>query len=265
VQQPGAKHDGENASGALHVYTSYEELEALCASPRIRAMSNAGQPQCQANSITSSANIHTKQTTVRTRRAIVHLLKQEGPLDAQTLAAHLHLSAMAVRQHLYALHQAQLVTSTEAPRPLGRPVKLWQLTPAADQFFPEGYAELTLSLLTSVTEAFGKAGLERLLELRTQQQIATYRRQMVGHDPLPQRLAALAAIRTHEGYMAVVQPQADGSFLFIEKHCPICAAAVACTGCAGKNSRCFRPSWEQTWSLCALSISWWVHGGACIG
>jgi len=99
---------------------------------------------------------------------------------------------------------------------------------------------LTLSLLTSVTEAFGKAGLERLLELRTQQQIETYRRQMVGQDTLPQRLAALAAIRAHEGYMAVVQPQADGSFLFIEKHCPICAAAVACTGLCGKELEVFQ-------------------------
>jgi predicted ArsR family transcriptional regulator len=91
-----------------------------------------------------------------------------------------------------------------------------------------------------VTEAFGKAGLERLLELRTQQQIETYRRQMVGQDTLPQRLAALAAIRAHEGYMAVVQPQADGSFLFIEKHCPICAAAVACTGLCGKELEVFQ-------------------------
>src|SRR5215472_9820953 len=91
-----------------------------------------------------------KPTTIRTRRAIVHLLKQEGSLDAQALAARLHLSAMAVRQHLYALHETQLVTYTEAPRPVGRPVKLWQLTPAADRSFPEGYAELTLSLLTSV-------------------------------------------------------------------------------------------------------------------
>lgn len=187
-----------------------------------------------------SAKAHKKQATARTRRTIVHLLKQEGPLDAQTLAAHLHLSAMAVRQHLYALHEAQLVTYSEAPRPIGRPVKLWQLTPAADRFFPEGYAELTLSLLTSVTEAFGQAGLERLLDLRTQQQIEAYRRQMVGEDVLPQRLAALATIRTNEGYMAAVQPQADGSFLFIEKHCPICAAAVACTGLCGKELEVFQ-------------------------
>lgn len=169
-------------------------------------------------------------TTVRTRRALVHLLKQEGPLEAQALAERLHVSAMAVRQHLYALHKEQLVTYREVPRPLGRPAKQWQLTPAADRLFPEAYAELTLSLLTSVTEAFGPAGLERLLTIRSQQQVAAYRTRIGAHDPLPQRLKALATIRTEEGYMAEVQAQADGSFVLVERHCPICVAATACTG-----------------------------------
>src|SRR6266567_9203077 len=111
-----------------------------------------------------------KPTTIRTRRAIVHLLKQEGALDAQTLAARLHLSAMAVRQHLYALRDEHLVTYHEVPRPIGRPAKRWQLTPAADRLFPEGYAELTLGLLTSIKQAFGETGLEQLLTIRSQQQ-----------------------------------------------------------------------------------------------
>jgi len=170
----------------------------------------------------------------------VHLLKQEGGLDAQTLAARLQLSAMAVRQHLYALQDEHLVTYYEVPRPVGRPAKLWQLTPAADRLFPEAYAELTVSLLTSVTEAFGAAGLERLLDVRTRQQIAAYGQQMVGQDTLQQRVETLAAIRTDEGYMAEVQAQADGAFLLIEKHCPICAAAVACTGLCGKELEVFR-------------------------
>ena len=181
-----------------------------------------------------------KPTTIRTRRAIVHLLKQEGALDAQTLATRLHLSAMAVRQHLYALQDEHLVTYHEVPRPVGRPAKLWQLTPAADRLFPEAYAELTVSLLTSVTEAFGAAGLERLLDVRTRQQIAAYGQQMADQDTLRQRVETLAAMRTDEGYMAEVQAQADGSFLLIEKHCPICVAALACTGLCGKELEVFR-------------------------
>ncbi len=179
-------------------------------------------------------------TAVRTRRAIVKLLKQEGPLDSKALAAKLAVSAMAVRQHLYALQKEQLVTYVEEQRALGRPAKLWQLTPAANHLFPDGYAELTLSLIGSMTEAFGEAGLERLLEIRTHQQIQAYQAQVPVQGSLRQRLEALAAQRTAEGYMAEIQALADGSFLLIENHCPICAAATACTGLCGQELEMFQ-------------------------
>jgi predicted ArsR family transcriptional regulator len=181
-----------------------------------------------------------QETTVRTRRTIVHLLKQEGSLDAETLAARLDITAMAVRQHLYALQDEQLVTYQEEPRPMGRPAKLWQLTPAADRLFPHGYAELTLSFIHSVQAAFGEAGMERLLEIQAQQQTALYQQQMKRQRSLKQRLKKLVELRTHEGYMATVQPQPDGSFLLIENHCPICAAATACTGLCAKELEVFQ-------------------------
>ena len=193
--------------------------------------------------------IQPQETAVRTRRAIVQLLKQEGCLDAETLASRLEITAMAVRQHLYALQDEQLVTYQEEPRPMGRPAKLWQLTPAADRFFPDGYAELTLSLLNSIKEAFGDAGLDRLLEVRTRQQLDGYTEQMkskrlaqgvTAKQTLKQRLNKLVEIRTNEGYMAEVQTQADGSFLLIQNHCPICAAATVCTGLCAKELEIFQ-------------------------
>ena len=161
-------------------------------------------------------------------------------MDARQLAARLHLSAMAIRLHLYALQAEQLVTYREQPRPVGRPAKLWQLTPAADRLFPEGYAELTLSLLGAIGKAFGKSGLDRLLAIRTRNQVASYRGQMAGRDSLRQRLHTLAAIRTDEGYMADVKGQPGGAFLLVENHCPICAAATACTGLCAKELEVFQ-------------------------
>lgn len=172
----------------------------------------------------------TESTSVRTRRAIVQHLKQEGALDAESLAIHFNITAMAVRQHLYALQKEGLVTYQQEARPIGRPAKLWQLTPAADRFFPDRYAELTLSLIDSMKVAFGEAGLDRLLEVRTREQIEAYRAGMPRKASLKRRLQALARQRTAEGYMAEVIAQADGSFLLAEKHCPICAVATACTG-----------------------------------
>ena len=174
--------------------------------------------------------------SARTGRAIAHLLKQEGPMDAKQLANRLDLSPMAVRLHLYTLQAERLVTYQEQARPVGRPAKLWRLTEAADHLFPEGYAELVLNLLSSVSQAFGKAGLDRLLAIRTRDQIAAYRLRMTGQHSLAKRLRTLAAIRTEEGYMADVKREAGGAFLLVENHCPICAAAMSCTGlCAGER------------------------------
>ena len=40
--------------------------------------------------------------------------------------------------------------------------------------------------------------------------------------------------------MAEVQTQQDGSFLLIENHCPVCAAATACPGLCGAELDVFR-------------------------
>ncbi|MGF1608486.1 MAG: helix-turn-helix transcriptional regulator [Kiloniellales bacterium] len=181
-----------------------------------------------------------KAAPARRRRAILDRLKQEGPQDAGTLAAGLGVSAMAVRQHLYDLQEQGLVAYEEEARPLGRPAKLWRLTPDADAFFPDGHAELTLSLLAAMGEAFGGEGLERLLAVRTREQIAAYRQRIGPGRPLPERLRRLAELRSEEGYMAAVEPQDDGSFLLVENHCPICAAAAACTGLCAAELAVFR-------------------------
>jgi predicted ArsR family transcriptional regulator len=160
-------------------------------------------------------------------------------MDSQELSERLGVSAMAVRQHLYALQDEQLVTYQEESRAMGRPAKLWQLTPAADRLFPDGYAELTLSLIDSVREAFGEAGLDRLLEVKTGHQIAAYQALLSSQEELRQQLEALASLRTNEGYMAEIQSLDDGSFLLIENHCPICAAATACTGLCARELEVF--------------------------
>ncbi len=104
-------------------------------------------------------NESVESKSVRTRRAIVQHLKQAGPTDAETLAIHFSITAMAVRQHLYALQKEGLVTFQEEARSMGRPAKLWLLTSAADRFFPDRYAELTLGLINSMKAAFGRQDL----------------------------------------------------------------------------------------------------------
>lgn len=175
----------------------------------------------------------------KTRRRIVKLLKTEGAMDSASLAGRLQVTAMAVRQHLYALQQEKLVTADERRVPVGRPAKFWRLTPDADRLFPEAYAELNVALITSVQDAFGPDGMARLLDARVARQRADYQSRIDAAAPLAKRVQQLARIRADEGYMAEVKRDGQG-FLFIENHCPICAAATACQGFCASELDLFR-------------------------
>lgn len=176
----------------------------------------------------------------KTHQVIINLLKQEGAMDSQQLANRLGLSTMAIRQHLYDLQNKQLVSYHEEPRTIGRPAKLWCLTLAADQFFPNGYADLTISLITAIISAFGESGLEKLLEIRTQQQLIAYQAEIPKQSSIAAKLAVLVEVRTREGYMAEAKILEDSSWLLIENHCPICAAATLCTGLCAKELEVFQ-------------------------
>ena len=176
----------------------------------------------------------------KTRRAITKLLKTEGPSGPAQLAERLGLTAMAVRQHLYVLQREGLVTAEERPVPIGRPAKFWRLTREADRLFPEAYAELSVALIDSVKDAFGDEGLDRVLTSRCARQRVDYGKRIKTGDSLQKKLQELAKVRTEEGYMAEIRPESKGSFLLIENHCPICAAANACQGFCATELDLFR-------------------------
>jgi predicted ArsR family transcriptional regulator len=91
-----------------------------------------------------------------------------------------------------------------------------------------------------VGHTFGAEGLQRVLDSREAMQRADYVRRIVPTAPLKERLQQLARVRTEEGYMAEVKPDGHGGFLFIENHCPICAAATACQGFCATELDLFR-------------------------
>jgi predicted ArsR family transcriptional regulator len=176
----------------------------------------------------------------KTRRRLVKLLKTEGAMDAARLARRLHVTPMAVRQHLYALQQEKLVGAEERPVPLGRPAKYWRLTREADRLFPEAYAELSVALIDAVGDTFGAPGVARLLESRLARQKRDYAARIARSAPLQKKLQQLARVRSEEGYMAEVRADGRAAFLFIENHCPICAAATACQGFCATELDLFR-------------------------
>src|SRR5579862_6607896 len=177
---------------------------------------------------------------LRSRRRILETLKIQGPQDASALAEQFDVSAMAIRQHLYALAEQGLVSYQEEHRPMGRPAKLWCLTTAADKLFEDRHGDLMVNLFGAIRGTFGDEGLEKVLSVRAKQQVAAYRQQMSPKKSLRKRVEALAKMRSSEGYLAEVKAQKDGTVHLIENHCPICAAATACAGLCGSELQVFR-------------------------
>jgi predicted ArsR family transcriptional regulator len=161
-------------------------------------------------------------------------------MDSAQLSRRLKLTPMAVRQHLYALQREKLVAAEERPVPLGRPAKHWSLTREADRLFPDAYAELSVALIGALGENFGPDGVKRVIDSRAAKQQAEYMQRTGSLPTCEARLRELARVRTEEGYMAEVKPDGKEGFLFIENHCPICAAASACQGFCNSELDVFR-------------------------
>lgn len=175
----------------------------------------------------------------RSAERLLHALKAAGPQTAASLAARLAVTPVAVRQQLQKLATLGLVQYEDQRRSVGRPKRHWQLSEAGHARFADNHAGLALELIGAVDAVFGAAGLDRLIAHREQGLLAGYRAALDGATSLEERLAALAEQRSAEGYMAALEPQPDGSFLLLENHCPICAAAAQCQGLCRSEAAMF--------------------------
>ena len=184
---------------------------------------------------------HAPADEARTGERILYLLKTKGPQAAGALAQRLHLTAMAVRQHLYRFREEGLVKFSNERRPVGRPAQVWRLTERAAARFPESHAELTLEMISAIRTAFGEEGLNKLLKERTRRQLRDYSERMKSAGSgLLERVRVLSEIRSAQGYMSECAARPDGSILFAENHCPICVAAESCQGLCREELSLFR-------------------------
>ena len=171
---------------------------------------------------------------------ILFQLKTRGPQTAADVGARLDITAAGARQHLLKLEAQSLVASEHQREGRGRPRQYWRLTRRGHARFPDRHSDLTLDLLRSLRGVFGDQGMDALIAYREKASIADYRKLVGPQRSLRQKLTALARIRSREGYMASVMAESGGSFLLVENHCPICAAATACQGLCRSELAVFR-------------------------
>jgi predicted ArsR family transcriptional regulator len=150
---------------------------------------------------------------------ILRLLKQSKGLTAQELAAALGVSAVAVRKHLYALQQEELVTIGLKRQPMGRPSYVYVLTAAANALFPQHYRQVLLDLLQDLAASDGEQKVKRLLEARAARQRRGYEERL-GTLDADERVRELARLRSEDGYMAALEED-EGAFILRQYNCPV--------------------------------------------
>ncbi|MBL8908050.1 MAG: transcriptional regulator [Rhizobiales bacterium] len=173
------------------------------------------------------------------QQRLLYLIKLHGPQSTKALATALAITLPGARKHLKSLLRKELVAFEDIARSVGRPSRLWRLTPAAEGLFPDAHAALTLDLISSARQIIGDDGLDRLISEREGTMAKRYRTALSGCEKLPEKVARLAQIRSEEGYMAEARELGKEAFLLIENHCPICAAARVCQGVCRSELRLF--------------------------
>lgn len=170
---------------------------------------------------------------------ILQLLKRNGARTADQLGEALAMTGMGARRHLDRLARDGLVRGFDRVEGVGRPRKFWTLTEKGHLRFPDAHAELTAKLIGDVRRLFGEEGLDRLIAERERDMRVSYEAALEEKTKLEERVEALAALRSREGYMARAERDGDG-MLLIEDHCPICAAAETCQSFCRSELSIFR-------------------------
>ena len=168
------------------------------------------------------------------------VLKMHGTLSVSALAALLGTTGEAARQQLLRLSGEGLVAATTAGKGVGRPSQVWALTPLAQARFPDTHAALTVQLLDIVRTALGPDALDAVIATREVETRLAYETAIADRTSLRDKVAALADIRSAEGYMAEWREDGDGALFLYENHCPICAAATQCQGFCRAELEVFR-------------------------
>lgn len=150
-------------------------------------------------------------------------LKRSQPLTAKELADRLGVSLNAARHHLKELEAEGLVRYERSHRGVGAPAFSYRLSVAGEALFPRRYQETLTSLLDQIVEREGRAGAVSLLEAHIGAIATGLKSELAALSP-EDRLAAVARIRTEQGYMAEATAAGDDVVL-TEHNCAIQAVA----------------------------------------
>jgi len=178
------------------------------------------------------------------RRAILHRLRREGPQTPDRLASGLGASRTGILQQLRALESAGLVRRQAERHGVGRPRHVYDVTPAAQDTFPQNYDGLSTGILAAVDTVGGDELVDEVFAARCRGVAERVRTRFADRLPtaagLLDRVRELALIQDEQGYLADAVVVADGTIKLREHNCAIYHVATGHPAACAAELELFR-------------------------
>ena len=153
---------------------------------------------------------------------ILETLKRSDGMAVSELAKELKMSYMGVKQHCVNLEKKGYLKTWRVPRTqVGRPEKLYRLTEACEDLFPQAGPSLTLALLQGVRQLYGESAPEKMLFHYFEGMRQRWAEKMKGANALAEKATKLAALRDAEGCFSKCTYDAQDGLRIEEYHHPM--------------------------------------------
>jgi predicted ArsR family transcriptional regulator len=165
------------------------------------------------------------QDDCSTRKRILRLVVEEGPVSVLELACDLSLTAAGVRRHVAALEESGQIIVRDLPHlePCrGRPARHYVATELGQAALDSSYADLAGDVLGFVAETVGEHAVMAYAEQRADLVERRLGAAMAPGDGLLERAERLADALSMEGYAASIRPVPGGRAVQLcQGHCPV--------------------------------------------
>jgi predicted ArsR family transcriptional regulator len=158
----------------------------------------------------------------RTQRLeILNSLKRSKGMSVNELVRKMKMSYMGIKQHCLTLQRDGYLDTWRRPQKMGRPEMVYRLTRRSHDLFPADSNRLTLELLRSAQEIYGRNAPEKLLYHVFERKIASMKQKVKGEN-VAERAKWLARQRDSEGHMSqFTTDEKEGGPQILECHSPI--------------------------------------------
>lgn len=154
-----------------------------------------------------------------TKDAMIKLLKKRGQMSVDNIRKELHITQMAIRQHLRSLEKKGLVEYIEEKQSIGRPTFLYRLTDKANDLFPKPYHNFVINTFKDIEKNMGRNMIDNIFRWRKERLLKEREEALADKKSVHDKVHTLKDILESEGYLADLE-EIDNSYRLKQFNCP---------------------------------------------